>query len=374
MSTEVSTARTMNGDGSLPSGGGLAERLRTTAPSVAVLVVVVALLALFVPNFFATANLLNVGRQSAIVGVLAIGMTFVILTGGIDLSVGSVLAVSGVTTALLIDAGMLWWAAVLLALVVGAGIGLVNGIGVAVFGIQPFIMTLATLVAAQGLSLRLTNGGPESFDNDGAFFELTGSGSVLGLPGPFVIFLLVAIVGVLVLRYLPFGRFLYAIGGSAEAARLSGVRTGRTLLIAYAVSGLCAGVAGVMTASRLGVGDPTAGSLSNLDAITAVVIGGTSLLGGVGGALGTVFGALLLAVLSNVMNLIGVSPFDQQIVKGIVIVVAVLVAAQAARRRGRPRRQQKPVAQGQQPAPGAAGAGDRAEPVTAPTAGERSSL
>jgi ribose transport system permease protein len=152
-----------------------------------------------------------------------------------------------------------------------------------------------------------------------------------------VIFLVISILGILALRYLPFGRFLYAIGGSMEAARLSGVRTNRVIVLAYAISGLCAGLAGVMTAARLGVGDPTAGSLSNLDAITAVVIGGTSLAGGIGGAVGTVFGALLLAVISNVMNLIGISPFDQQIVKGAVIVIAVLLAARGARRRFRER-------------------------------------
>jgi ribose transport system permease protein len=227
-------------------------------------------------------------------------------------------------------------------LLVGVGVGILNGIGVAVLGIQPFIMTLATMVAIQGLSLRLTNGGPQQFSNAAEIFQVIGSGNVFGIPGPFLVFVIVAIVGILVLRYLSFGRYIYAIGGSLEAARLSGVRTKRTLVMAYAISGLCAGLAGVMTASRLGVGDPTAGSLANLDAITAVVIGGTSLMGGTGGAVGTVFGALLLAVLSNVMNLIGISPFDQQIVKGVVIVIAVLVAVQATRRRLSERKQSAP--------------------------------
>ena len=199
--------------------------------------------------------------------------------------------------------------------------------------IQPLIMTLATMVAVAGLSLRVTKGGPQQFNNSDFTFQLLGSGGVFGIPGPFVIFAAVAAIGILVLRNLTFGRFLYAIGGSIEAARLSGVRTTRALVIAYAISGLTAALAGVMTASRIGTGDPTAGNLANLDAITAVVIGGTSLMGGVGGAVGTVFGALLLAVLSNVMNLVGISPFDQQIVKGAVIVVAVLLAVNAARRR-----------------------------------------
>ncbi|WP_447946516.1 ABC transporter permease [Microbacterium lacticum] len=316
----------------------LSTRVRGNWLPVVIFIGVVVLVAVFVPAFFQPNNLLNVGRQSAIVGVIAIGMTFVILTGGIDLSVGSILALSGVTTAMLINNGMVVPLAMVIALVVGVAVGILNGLGVAVLGIQPFIMTLATMVAIQGLSLRLTNGGPQQFNNTADIFRVIGSGNVLGIPGPFLVFIIVAIVGILVLRYLAFGRYIYAIGGSLEAARLSGVRTKRTLILAYAISGLCAGLAGVMTASRLGVGDPTAGSLSNLDAITAVVIGGTSLMGGTGGAVGTVFGALLLAVLSNVMNLIGISPFDQQIVKGAVIVIAVLVAVQASRRRLRERK------------------------------------
>jgi ribose transport system permease protein len=315
----------------------LSETLRRNWMSIGIFILLVLLVLIFVPTFFQGPNLLNVGRQSALVGIIAIGMTFVILTGGIDLSVGAILAVSGVTTAMLINQGMLLPAAGACGLLVGAAIGVVNGLGVALLKIQPFIMTLATMVAAQGLSLRLTNGGPEQFNGTDGLFTLMGSGDVLGLPGPFVIFLVISILGILALRYLPFGRFLYAIGGSMEAARLSGVRTNRVIIVAYAISGLCAGLAGVMTAARLGVGDPTAGSLSNLDAITAVVIGGTSLAGGIGGAVGTVFGALLLAVISNVMNLIGISPFDQQIVKGAVIVIAVLLAARGARRRFRER-------------------------------------
>ncbi len=316
---------------------GMRTRLADNWLPAAVFIGIIALVALFVPQFFQSSNLLNVGRQSAIIGVIAIGMTFVILTGGIDLSVGSILALSGVSMAIMIDQGMIVPVAMVLAVLVGVGVGIINGIGVAHLKVQPFIMTLATMVAFQGLSLRLTSGGPQSFSNSDPLFSVIGSGDVLGVPGPFAMFLLVSILGILALRYLAFGRGVYAVGGSLEAARLSGVRTGRTLVTAYAISGLCAGLAGVMTASRLGVGDPTAGGLANLDAITAVVIGGTSLMGGTGGAVGTVFGALLLAVLSNVMNLIGISPFDQQIVKGAVIVVAVLIAVQATRRRLRER-------------------------------------
>lgn len=311
----------------------LVRPVRSNWVVIALAAVLIVAVAIALPSFFQSSNLLNVGRQSAIVGVIAIGMTFVILTGGIDLSVGSILALSGVTMAMLVNDGWMIGSATLVALAAGLVVGVVNGIGVAVLKIQPFIMTLATMVAIAGLSLRVTDGGPQQFNNSDFIFQLLGSGGVLGIPGPFIIFVVVAIIGILVLRNLTFGRFLYAIGGSIEAARLSGVRTTRALVIAYAISGLTAALAGVMTASRIGTGDPTAGSLANLDAITAVVIGGTSLMGGVGGAVGTVFGAVLLAVLSNVMNLVGVSPFDQQIVKGAVIVVAVLLAANAMRRR-----------------------------------------
>ncbi|WP_455132599.1 ABC transporter permease [Microbacterium aurum] len=335
----------------------LSMKVRGNWLPIAIFIGIVVLVAVFVPAFFQPSNLLNVGRQSAIVGVIAIGMTFVILTGGIDLSVGSILALSGVMTAMLINNGMVVPLAMIVALLVGVGVGILNGIGVAVLGIQPFIMTLATMVAIQGLSLRLTNGGPQQFNNAAEIFRVIGDGNVLGIPGPFLVFVIVAIVGILVLRYLSFGRYIYAIGGSLEAARLSGVRTKRTLVMAYAISGLCAGLAGVMTASRLGVGDPTAGSLANLDAITAVVIGGTSLMGGTGGAVGTVFGALLLAVLSNVMNLIGISPFDQQIVKGVVIVIAVLVAVQATRRRLSERKPSAPQS-GAKPTSPQPGSGD----------------
>ncbi|MGB3909025.1 MAG: ABC transporter permease [Pseudolysinimonas sp.] len=309
------------------------QQLRQNWITIAVFIVVLIAVAIFVPAFYQPANLLNVARQSSIVGVVAIGMTFVILTGGIDLSVGSILALSGVTMAMLINQGMAPGLAIVLALVVGVVAGLVNGLAVAVLRIQPFIVTLATMVAITGIALRVTNGGPQPFNNVGDLFNFLGSGNVFGLPGPFLVFLIVAVIGILVLRYLTFGRYLYAIGGSTEAARLSGVPTTKTLLTAYALSGLTAALAGVMTASRLGVGSPTAGGLANLDAITAVVIGGTSLLGGTGGAIGTVFGAVLLAVMSNLMNLIGISPFDQQIVKGAVIVLAVLFAMHATRKR-----------------------------------------
>jgi ribose transport system permease protein len=318
---------------------GRARRLGAARPNWNAIFVVGFLLVLglglwiLAPSFYRPTNLLNVARQSSFVGVIAIGQTFVILTGGIDLSVGACYAVVGVVSAQLALMGWPPEAILVTALLLGSAIGLVNGMGVALLKMPPFIMTLASMVAMEGVALYLANGGPIRFTTKGTVWDLVGSGDVAGIPGPVIIFLVVVAVGFLVLRYLAFGRYIYAIGGSLEAARLSGVRTNRTIVGAYMVSGMCAGLVGLMTAARLSTGDPNGGSLANLDSITAVVMGGTSLMGGVGGVIGTALGALMLGVLSNTMNLIGIDPFAQYVVKGIVIVGAVLFAARAAKGR-----------------------------------------
>ncbi len=320
---------------SLTSGRRLAVPRGINGILLPIAIVLALLVALYflAPSFFRITNILNVARQSSFVGVIAIGQTFVILTGGIDLSVGAISAVVGVASALLAIMGWPPEAILAVALALGAGIGLINGIGVALLKMPPFIMTLASMVALQGVALWLSNGGPVRFDNPGPVWAFVGSGDVSGIPGPVIIFAVTGAAGLLALRYLAFGRFLYAIGGSLEAARLSGVRTNRTIVGAYVISGMCAGLVGLMTAARLSTGDPNSGSLSNLDSITAVVMGGTSLMGGVGGVGGTIAGALMLGVLSNAMNLIGIDPFAQYVVKGAVIVGAVLFAARAAKGR-----------------------------------------
>lgn len=281
------------------------------------------------PNFFQVANITNVLRASAIVGVIAVGMTFVILTAGIDLSVGSTVGLTAIAAALLINQGLPVPLVVLILLLIGAAVGAVNGFFIAVLGIQPFIATLAMLVAIRGLGLRITAGTPQQFIGQGFLFDFFGSGGIGPVPGPLIVFVILAIIGWCVLRYMPFGRYIYAVGGSREAARLSGVKTTRVILMAYVISSVCAAVAGWMTAARLSTAEPTAGTLLELDAITAVVIGGTSLMGGIGGIGGTVAGALLLAVIANVMNLMGISPFDQQIVRGLVIIIAVILTSTA---------------------------------------------
>ena len=296
----------------------------------AVMLVVTAVIA---PEFFNLQNITNVVRQASVTGIVAIGMTYVVLTGGIDLSVSAVLALAGVCFAMMLRGGVAVPIALLATACLGIVIGFVNGLGVTFLGIQAFIMTLATMAVAAGVALLLSGGTPINFDSDSAILDLLGNGSIAGVPGPVVVFAVGVFVATLVLRYLPFGRFVYGIGGSLEAARLSGVRTTRILLVVYMVSGLCAALAGVVTTSRLFVGHPTAGGFVMLDSIAAVVIGGTSLMGGRGSMIGTVVGVLLLAMVANLLNLLGVSPFNQQIAKGLIIVVAVLFTTPGLRAR-----------------------------------------
>ena len=251
------------------------------------------------PVFFNVQNILNVARQASITGVVAVGMTFVILTGGIDLSVGAILAVVGVCfrhddKAELSDPSGDDPCDVHRG---GNGPGQWNRHHF--LWVQAFIMTLATMAIGEGLALLLSNGTPVSFMVDSDILDVIGNGSIAGIPGPVVIFAASAIIAGLVLRYLTFGRFVYGIGGSLEAARLSGVKTTRILLIVYAISGLCAAISGLMTTARLFVGHPTAGAFIMLDSIAAVVIGGTSLMGGRGSIAGTVAGVALLAMVAN---------------------------------------------------------------------------
>ncbi|MED1443626.1 ABC transporter permease [Aeribacillus composti] len=285
---------------------------------------VTVLTAILTPEFFNIQNVINVVRQASVVGIVAIGMTFVILTGGIDLSVGAILAVSGVSFALMLNSGTTVPIALLIVILIGILIGIINGIGSTFFGIQPFIMTLATMAVGNGVALLLSNGTPQTFMVDSLIIEFFGNGGIGIIPGPVILFVGITIISWLVLKYLPFGRFVYGVGGSLEAARLSGIRTTRILIIVYSISGLTAALAGLINASRLYVGHPTADSTIMLDSIAAVVIGGTSLMGGRGGVGGTVLGALLLAMVANLLNLLGVSPFHQQVAKGIIIVAAIL--------------------------------------------------
>jgi ribose/xylose/arabinose/galactoside ABC-type transport system permease subunit len=280
-------------------------------------------------RFLTVPNLLNVLRQVAIVGILAIGQTYVILTAGIDLSVGSTLGVSVVLFAGLLETHSLA-VALPLGLLAGVLIGVINGIGVAYAGIPPFIMTLGMLSFARGLAFIYTGGTPIPILNES--FYAIGNNRILGVPIPSLILIGTLIVSAIVLRMTPFGRCVFAIGSNEDAARLSGVPVRRYKVMVYAFSGFCAALAGLVFASQLGVGTPIAGQAYELDAIAAVVVGGTALFGGKGSVFGTFIGTLIIGVLANILNLAGVDPFVQQLFKGALIVVAVFIMSRSARR------------------------------------------
>ncbi|MGW0546150.1 ABC transporter permease/substrate-binding protein [Streptomyces altiplanensis] len=287
------------------------------------LVVLVAAMSLLSGDFLTTQNLLNVGVQAAVTAILAFGVTFVIVSAGIDLSVGSVAALSATVLAWTATSeGVPVWIAVILAVATGIACGLVNGALVSYGKLPPFIATLAMLSIGRGLSLVISQGSPIAFPE-----SVSVLGDTLGgrLPVPVLVMAVMGLVTALVLGRTYIGRSMYAIGGNEEAARLSGLRVKRQKLVIYALSGLFAAVAGIVLASRLVSAQPQAAQGYELDAIAAVVIGGASLAGGVGKASGTLIGALILAVLRNGLNLLSVSAFWQQVVIGVVIALAVLL-------------------------------------------------
>ena len=288
----------------------------------AALVLLVIAASLLSPRFLTVPNLLNVLRQVSIVGILATGMTFVILTRGIDLSVGSLLGVAVVLFAGSMDSR---GTAVALPLGLGAAAlaGLVNGIGIAYAGLPAFIMTLGMLSFVRGLAFIYTGGTPIPILNED--FYVFGNGHLLGVPTPALILLAALIVSGFLLGLTPFGRSVYAIGSNEEAARLSGVPVRLYKTIVYVISGLMSGLAGLLYASQLSIGTPIAGQGYELDAIAAVVVGGTSLFGGKGSVAGTFLGTLIIGVLANILNLTGVDPFVQQLFKGALIIVAVFI-------------------------------------------------
>jgi ribose transport system permease protein len=279
------------------------------------------------PVFMSQGNWTNIARQASFNAILAMGMTFVILTGGVDLSVGSIVAVSSVCGGLLMfDHGWSMWPAVLVMLGAGTLCGLANGLIVTIGKIPPFIATLGTMQIFRGIALQLTAGKP-IFDltKKQPNFDIWGTRNYGGIPSPVIITAVVFIALFLVLRYTRLGLYTYAIGGNEQATRFSGVNINRYKLAVYALMGFAAGIAGVMLSSRLNSAQPNVASGAELDAIAAVVIGGTSLFGGEGTIVGTLVGALLMAVIRNGLNLMHVSAFYQQIVIGAVIILAVLI-------------------------------------------------
>lgn len=273
-------------------------------------------------EFLSMTNMSNLIRQISINGILAVGMTFVILTGGIDLSVGPVMALTGTVMAgMMINQGLPPVVAVLIGVILGALIGLISGSLTAYARIPGIISTLAMMEIARGSALLYTGGYPLS--GLPSSFSFIGQGYVLGIPMPAIIMIIVFIIAYIILNHLPYGRYIYAIGGNQEAVRLSGIKVKRIKASVYVISGITASIAGIIMTSRLSSGQPMAGEGYELDAIAATVLGGTAISGGRGHIFGTFLGAFLLGVLSNGLNLLGVSPYAQRVLKGAIIIAAI---------------------------------------------------
>jgi ribose transport system permease protein len=280
-----------------------------------------AALAVSTDTFLTVNNLTNLMRQATIWAVIAIGQTFVIITAGIDLSVGTVLGFAGVVISLLLQGGVPIWLAILLTLLVGVAIGMFHAFGVIRLGLPPFIMTLATLTALRGIGLLMTNGSSISITVDS--FTGFSRGAFLGIPNLFWMVIVVAVPSYVFLHLSRWGRYLFAIGSNPEAARLSGVNVHAMLYVAYTLSATFAAFAGILTTSRIGIGNATTGQGWELQSIAASVIGGTSLFGAVGSVQGPLLGSILLTTINNGANLLNVNPFWQLIITGGLIILIV---------------------------------------------------
>lgn len=293
--------------------------------TIAALIILIVFVSVLNPAFLQVNNLLNLMRQLIINGFIALGMTFVILTGGIDLSVGSTLAFTSAIFAGLLQNGMNTGLAILITLALGLALGLINGLLITKGKLAPFIVTLATMTIFRGLTLVYMDGRPISGPKDNFAFQFLGKGQVFGIPFQVILFLIVYIVLSTLLNKTSHGRKIFAVGGNEKASFISGIKIDKVKVLVYVISALMAVVSGLVLTSRLNSAQPTAGSAYEMDAIAAVVLGGTSMTGGSGSLTGTLIGILILGVLNNGLNLLGVSSFYQQIVKGVVILIAVLI-------------------------------------------------
>ncbi|NMM62127.1 ribose ABC transporter permease [Clostridium sp. P21] len=287
------------------------------------LLILCIVISVLTPRFLTIPNILNVFTQVSVNAIIAVGMCFVILTGGIDLSVGSTLAIAGAIAATLAQKNVNIVLILVLTVIIGGLIGLINGIIVAKGKIQAFIVTLATMTIFRGVTYVYTNGTPIS--GLGSSFTFIGNGTVFGIPLPVVIIVIVAVLAWYVLTQTRYGRYVYAVGGNEDSSRLSGINTDKIKALVYVLSGAAAALSAIVVTSRIGSASPNAGSGFELDAIAAVVLGGTSLSGGEGSLTGTIIGAMIIGVLNNGLNLMNVSPFYQSIVKGLVILLAVML-------------------------------------------------
>jgi ribose transport system permease protein len=347
----TTTSATTDGTIAAPPGNGNRRSGVTSGPFVRLLGLIVALVILCVigvitagDRFADIDNVLTILRLASVIGVVSVGMTFVIIGGGIDLSVGAIVALSSVWATTLATQQMAanthWLVMVMTAVLVGAGTGLVNGVVIAYGKLVAFIATLAMLAAARGLAEIMSNRRTQII-RDQSFLDFF-SGDVLGIPTLVIIFALVAVAGWVLLNRTTFGRRTFAVGGNAEAARLAGIRVQRHTVMLYVLSGITCGIAAVMLMARTTTGSSTHGTLYELDAIAAVVIGGTLLIGGRGTIVGTVLGVLIFTTLGNVFTLNNLSSSAQAVARGVIIVLAVLLQQQLAGREGRARRARAP--------------------------------
>ena len=323
------------------------QQLLLKARAFIVLILVTIIFAVIAPNFLAVANMEIMAKHVAINAILGIGMTFVILTGGIDLSVGSIVGLTAMVAGMMINDGLKLpmfgvivypstWLIMVIALAVGTFMGAVNGFIITRFNVAPFIATLGTLYVARGLALLSNNGytfanlvGRPEYNNTG-FTEL-GAGELFNVNWSIWIMLLFVVVAAFVSRRTPFGRRVFAIGGNERAAELSGVKVKRVKTIVYMISGFCSATVGLIIASQLIAAHPATGQFFELNAIAAVVLGGTSLAGGRGGIGGTIIGAFVIGILGDGLVMVGISSFWQQVIKGLVIILAVIIDQVQAR-------------------------------------------
>ncbi|MEJ2559132.1 MAG: ribose ABC transporter permease [Anaerolineae bacterium] len=297
-----------------------------------ILLVICLIFAIGSGDFLTASNLLNVALQTSIIAIVAIGMTFTILTAGIDLSVGSLMALCGALAAgLAVRQGLGTYGGIGLALLAGVVLGAVNGLLIVKGGIPPFVATLAMMAVGRGLTLVYTQGRPIAGLEKNFIFW--GTGRLLSIPMPVILMVILAFIAFVVLRYTRFGLYVYATGGNEETTRLAGVSPDRIKLAVYVISGFTATLGGVLLTARLWSAQPNAAVGWELDAIAAPVLGGTSLFGGVGGIGGTLVGAFIIGVLSNGLNLMGVSSYYQQVIKGAVFILAVMLDLFTKRRR-----------------------------------------
>ncbi len=298
------------------------ELLMKLAPLIS-LILLMIFFSFGTPYFLNMSNLLTVALQTAVIGIMAIGVTYVIITAGIDLSLGSVMAFSGVAVGLAASAGMPMWACVIVGAMAGLLCGCLSGLLVTRAAIPPFIATLGLMMSVRGINLVLTDGRALYFQ-DYPTFKMLAQGRLFDLiPYPVIYFAVIALIAAYILKRTVIGRYIYAVGSSEDAAHLSGIKVDQVKMFVYAFCGLLTGVAGVILTSRLNSGQPTVGVGYELEAIAAVIIGGTSLMGGIGTIGGTIIGAFIMSVLKNGLNLMGVSQFWQMVAMGIVVVAAV---------------------------------------------------